>query len=221
MHISFKIIKLYFTFILLDMFRTPLCPSSGASYCCTCSLWSPFGVGYVVSSSLALLLVITEQGWRKQFCSTCFGHHCVHHQELLIAAHAVSGHCVVLCRFFPPALLFYYFPGLFWFLLLFLRYFCTVYCFHLFLYFCSSALFFSSTCFVVPDGCYFYVFFSTCFVVPDGCCCLVKFLIDVPIFIDFSCLFGIDKFQVSWFIQVLIAVLRCFCTVYCFHLFLY
>jgi hypothetical protein len=23
-------------------------------------------------------------------CSTCFGHHCVHHQELLIAAHAVS-----------------------------------------------------------------------------------------------------------------------------------
>jgi hypothetical protein len=25
-------------------------------------------------------------------CSTCFGHHCAHHQELLIAAHAVSGH---------------------------------------------------------------------------------------------------------------------------------
>jgi hypothetical protein len=33
-------------------------------------------------------------------CSTRFGHHCVHHQELLIAAHAVSGHRVV----FPPAL---------------------------------------------------------------------------------------------------------------------
>jgi hypothetical protein len=24
-------------------------------------------------------------------CSTCFGHHFVHHQELVIAAHAVSG----------------------------------------------------------------------------------------------------------------------------------
>jgi hypothetical protein len=31
-------------------------------------------------------------------CSTCFGHQCVHHQELLIAAHAVSGHRVVLGR---------------------------------------------------------------------------------------------------------------------------
>jgi hypothetical protein len=57
MHISFKIIKkLYFTFILLDMFLTTPCPSSGASYCCTCSLWSPCRVGSVVSSSLALLL---------------------------------------------------------------------------------------------------------------------------------------------------------------------
>jgi hypothetical protein len=36
--------------------------------------------------------------------STCFGHHCVHHQELPTAAHAVSGHRVVLCRLFPPAL---------------------------------------------------------------------------------------------------------------------
>jgi hypothetical protein len=33
-------------------------------------------------------------------CSTCFGHHCVHHRELLIAAH----HRVVLGRLFPPAL---------------------------------------------------------------------------------------------------------------------
>jgi hypothetical protein len=31
-------------------------------------------------------------------CSTSFGHHCVHHRELLIAAHAVSGHSVVLGR---------------------------------------------------------------------------------------------------------------------------
>jgi hypothetical protein len=37
-------------------------------------------------------------------CSTCFGHHCVHHQELHIAAHEVSGHRVVLGRLFPPAL---------------------------------------------------------------------------------------------------------------------
>jgi hypothetical protein len=36
--------------------------------------------------------------------STCFGHHCVHHQELLIAARAVSGHRVVLGQLFPPAL---------------------------------------------------------------------------------------------------------------------
>jgi hypothetical protein len=41
--------------MLLDMFRTPLCPSPGASYCCTCSLWSSCGVGLVVSSSLVLL----------------------------------------------------------------------------------------------------------------------------------------------------------------------
>jgi hypothetical protein len=67
MHISFKIIKLYFNFILLDMFRKPLCPSSGASYCCTCSLWSPRGVGSVVSSSLALLLPLIS----CEFLSAC------------------------------------------------------------------------------------------------------------------------------------------------------
>jgi hypothetical protein len=43
MHINFKIIKFYFTFLPLDMFRTPLCPSSGAK-----------------------AAVTTEQGWRKQ-----------------------------------------------------------------------------------------------------------------------------------------------------------
>jgi hypothetical protein len=40
------------------------------------------------------------------FCSTCFGHHCVHHQELLIAAHAVSGHLSIISIVFvykrPP-----------------------------------------------------------------------------------------------------------------------
>jgi hypothetical protein len=60
MHISFKIIKFLFHFMLLDMFRTPLCPSSGASYCCTCSLWSPCGIGSVVSSSLVLLLLLRK-----------------------------------------------------------------------------------------------------------------------------------------------------------------
>jgi hypothetical protein len=35
-----------------------------ASYCCTCSLWSPCGVGYDVSSSLDWFLG-TKQGWRK------------------------------------------------------------------------------------------------------------------------------------------------------------
>jgi hypothetical protein len=37
-------------------------------------------------------------------CSTCFGYLCAHHQELPIAAHAVSGHRVVLVPMFPPAL---------------------------------------------------------------------------------------------------------------------
>jgi hypothetical protein len=37
-------------------------------------------------------------------CSTCFGNHCVHHQELPTTAHAASGHRVVLRRLRPPAL---------------------------------------------------------------------------------------------------------------------
>jgi hypothetical protein len=37
-------------------------------------------------------------------CSTCFGHHCVYHQELPTIAHAASGHRVVLCQLLPPAL---------------------------------------------------------------------------------------------------------------------
>ena len=35
-----------------------------------------------------------------------------------------------------------------------------------------------------------------CFIVPDGCYCPVQFLFGVLIFLDFTCLFGIDKFQV-------------------------
>jgi hypothetical protein len=51
------------------MFRTLLCPSSGAFHHCTCSLWLPCGVVSVASSSPVLLLlpagrqaVTTEQG---------------------------------------------------------------------------------------------------------------------------------------------------------------
>jgi hypothetical protein len=37
-------------------------------------------------------------------CSTCFGHHCAHHQEPPITAHAVSGHRVLLGPMLFPAL---------------------------------------------------------------------------------------------------------------------
>jgi hypothetical protein len=42
-------------------------------------------------------------------CSTCFGHHCVHHQELLIAAHAlVTLWCWVGCFLQPVHLVGFY-----------------------------------------------------------------------------------------------------------------
>jgi hypothetical protein len=44
-------------------------------------------------------------------CSTCFGQHCVHYQELLIAAHVVSGHRVMLGQLFPPAMFCCYSSG--------------------------------------------------------------------------------------------------------------
>jgi hypothetical protein len=47
-----KSLKTLFCFMLLDMFRTPMRPSSGASYCCTCSLWSPWGVGSLFPPAL-------------------------------------------------------------------------------------------------------------------------------------------------------------------------
>jgi hypothetical protein len=37
-------------------------------------------------------------------CSTGFGHHCVHHQELPTIAPTASGHRVMLCWLRPPAL---------------------------------------------------------------------------------------------------------------------
>jgi hypothetical protein len=59
MHIRFKIIKFLLHSTLLYMFRTLLCPSSGAFHHCTCSLWLPCGVVLVASSSPVLLLLPT------------------------------------------------------------------------------------------------------------------------------------------------------------------
>jgi hypothetical protein len=64
MHISFKIIKFLLHSTLLNMFRIPLCPLSGASLYCTCSLWSPCGVVSVPSSSPVLLLLL--RNWMTQ-----------------------------------------------------------------------------------------------------------------------------------------------------------
>jgi hypothetical protein len=47
----------FFHSTLLNMFRTPLFPSSGALHYCTCNLWSPCGVVSVASSSPVLLLL--------------------------------------------------------------------------------------------------------------------------------------------------------------------
>jgi ABC-type xylose transport system permease subunit len=67
MHICFKIIKFLLYSTLLYMFRTLLCPSSGAFHHYTCSLWLPCGVLMVASSSPVVLLlptaVTTEQAW--------------------------------------------------------------------------------------------------------------------------------------------------------------
>jgi hypothetical protein len=37
-------------------------------------------------------------------CSTCFGHHCVHHKELPTTEPTASGYRVVLCWLRPPVL---------------------------------------------------------------------------------------------------------------------
>jgi hypothetical protein len=50
--INLKVFKNLFTCTLLYMFRALLCPSSGASAHCTCSLWSPCAVGLDVASRL-------------------------------------------------------------------------------------------------------------------------------------------------------------------------
>jgi hypothetical protein len=57
MHICFKIVKFLLQSMLLYMFRTLLCPSSGAFHHCTCSLWLPCDFVLVASSSPALLIL--------------------------------------------------------------------------------------------------------------------------------------------------------------------
>jgi hypothetical protein len=57
MHICFKIVKILLQFLLLYMFRTLVCPSSGAFHHCTCSLWLPCDFLLVASSSPALLIL--------------------------------------------------------------------------------------------------------------------------------------------------------------------
>jgi hypothetical protein len=68
MHICFKIIKFLLQSMSLYMFRTPLCPSSGAFHHCTCSLWLPCDVVLVAFSSPVVLslptAVTTQQGWK-------------------------------------------------------------------------------------------------------------------------------------------------------------
>ena len=41
---------------------------------------------------------------------------------------------------------------------------------------------------------WFYLFQPTCFIEPDGCVSFVQLSSDVLIFVDYVCLFGIDKF---------------------------
>jgi hypothetical protein len=57
MHLCFKIVKFLLQSMSLYMFRTLLCPSSGASHHCTCSLWLPCDFVLVASSSTVLLLL--------------------------------------------------------------------------------------------------------------------------------------------------------------------
>jgi hypothetical protein len=56
MHICFKIVKFLLQSMSLYMFRTLLCPSSGAFHQCTCSLWLPCDFVLVASSSTVLLI---------------------------------------------------------------------------------------------------------------------------------------------------------------------
>jgi hypothetical protein len=57
MHICFKIVKFLLQSMSLYMFRTLLCPLSGAFHHFTCSLWLPCDFVLVASSSTALLIL--------------------------------------------------------------------------------------------------------------------------------------------------------------------
>jgi len=71
---------------LLNMFRAPLCPSSGAQEYYTvvaaCGVWC---CGFqVVGLVWSCGLCVRFAGCCSITCSTCFGHHYAHHQEIKI-----------------------------------------------------------------------------------------------------------------------------------------
>jgi hypothetical protein len=58
MPLCFKIVKFFLLHSMsLYMFRTLLCPSSGAFHHCTCSLWLPCDFVFIASSSTVLLIL--------------------------------------------------------------------------------------------------------------------------------------------------------------------
>jgi hypothetical protein len=63
MHLCFKIVKFLLQSMSLYMFRTILCPSSGAFHHCTGSLWLPCDFVLVASSSTVLLILIQPSSW--------------------------------------------------------------------------------------------------------------------------------------------------------------
>jgi hypothetical protein len=56
MHLCLKIVIIFLQSMSLYMFRTLLCPSSGAFHHCTCSLWLSCDFVLVASSSTVLLI---------------------------------------------------------------------------------------------------------------------------------------------------------------------
>ena len=83
------------SYCLLNMFRASLCPSSGAqeyytvvaacviSCCSFSSSWSGVELRVMCPVCRMLLYAATEVFIADLFaCSTCFGHHYAHHQEL-------------------------------------------------------------------------------------------------------------------------------------------
>ena len=77
------------SYCLLNMFGAPLCPSSGAQEY------------YIVVAACRIWLDTTEVFIADLIaCSTCFGHHYAHHQELkniILWLLPVVFHAVVMC----------------------------------------------------------------------------------------------------------------------------